>query len=115
MLCTDLLLGQLTPERQGAVEEATAALRAAVALQPHEPEGYRALAAAYTESRFHRTAAATLETAARLAPTDAETLRLLGVSYLRSRQPELAAATLRDSIALRPSNARSVRVPRRRP
>lgn len=103
MLCTGLLLGQLTPDRQRAVEEATATLRAAVALKPHDAQRYRALAAVYTENSFHRTAAETLATAVQLAPTDAETLRLLGVSYLRSRQPEPAAAALRESIALMPS------------
>jgi Tfp pilus assembly protein PilF len=103
MLCV-CFLGQLLPDRQRAVEEATATLRAAVALRPQDAQGYRDLAAQYTENQFHRTAAETLATAVQLAPTDAETLRLLGLSYLRSRQPEPAAAALRESIALRPSH-----------
>jgi len=101
------VVGQPAPERQRQVDEATAGLRAAVALRPGDAAAHVALAAGYTEHNFHRTAAEALTAAAALAPDDAETQYLLGVSCLRSRQPKEAEAALRRAIALRPAHGES--------
>ena len=91
---------QPSPEAQRRVEEATAAQREAVRLQPQSSAAYRALADAYAANKFMRASSEALTQAVALDPTDASNRVALGASLRRVGNPDGAKSHFQQAIKL---------------
>jgi tetratricopeptide (TPR) repeat protein len=88
-------------------EEAEAALRAALSLNPDKPEPYRLLSQLYLDTQHADLAIPLLERLRVIAPQTPNTLSNLAEAYAITGEEDKALETARQAVALEPNNPRA--------